>query len=270
MAAFAGLSWLPAVLDRRGRVAVVVVVVVPLDDEPDEGGLRTGAFLSPVVVLLARLCEITLFVCGGWPSAEVGLTAGRGLVAVVDGGYLVVSLLGGSCVAVFTGCLTVVDLVRPVDPLLNVLVVVVEVLLAVVALLVRGLMGKRLGDPWRSASVVLVAVEVGLRKERERCSEDMMTLSSGWMCQFFLDGLLLTGGGGFEAARPGLLGLPVSQPDWQVPGARWIGCGAGNAAPHTGGLGNSRSALRRVKGREVVSKDVMLRDNFWNVLTCMH
>lgn len=268
MAAFAGLSWLPAVLDRRGRVAVVVVVV-PLDDEPDEGGLRTGAFLSPVVMLLARPCETTLFVCVGWPSAEVGLTAGRGLVAVVDGGYLVDSLFGGSCVAVFTGCLTDVDLVRPVDPLLNVLVVVV-VLLAVVALLVRGLMGRRLGEPCRSASVVLVAVEVGLRRERERCSEDMMTLSSGWMCQFFLDGLLLTGGGGFEAARPGLLGLPVSQPDWQVPGGRWIGCGAGNAAPTPADWGIRDQPYVESKGEEVGSKDVMLRDSFWNVFTWMH
>ena len=39
--------------DRVGRVVVVVVVL--LADEPEEGGLKTGAFLTPVAVLCARV-----------------------------------------------------------------------------------------------------------------------------------------------------------------------------------------------------------------------
>jgi hypothetical protein len=184
------LSTLDVVEERRVRVGLVVVVVVLvvvvlLADEVDEGGLSTGAFFNPVAVLLARVCVGAGAFLVAWvgPSAEVGLTAGRVLVVVVEGGYLV-SLFAGSDVAGLVGCLTEVVLERPDAPFLNVLVVLLEV----VALLVRGFTGRRLGEPWRSASVEFVAAavvlvvevvveeeEAGLRIDFERCNVDILT-----------------------------------------------------------------------------------------------
>ena len=82
--------------------------------------------------------------------------------------------------------MTEVVLVRPDAPFLNVLVVVLEV----VALLARGFIGSRLGEPASvefvetgavfAAFVVVVVVdeeeeEAGLRIDRERCVVDILT-----------------------------------------------------------------------------------------------
>jgi hypothetical protein len=179
-------STLGAVEERRVRVdlvVVVLVVVVLLADDVDEVGLNAGAFFNPVAVLLARVCEGAGAFLVAWvgPSAEVGLTAGRVLVVVVEGGYLV-SLFTGSDAAGLVGCLTEVVLERLVPPFLNVLVVVLEV----VALLVKGFTGRRLGE-WSASGafvagavvlVAFVAVEeegAGLRIDFERCNVDILT-----------------------------------------------------------------------------------------------
>lgn len=82
--------------------------------------------------------------------------------------------------------MTEVVLERPDAPFLNVLVVVLDV----VALLARGFIGRRLGEPASvefvetgavfAAFVVVVVVdeeeeEVGLRIDRERCVVDILT-----------------------------------------------------------------------------------------------
>lgn len=181
----------------------VRVVVEDADEvEPPEGGRSTGAALieavGAVAVLLARVCGRTRLDCAGGPSEEVGLAAGRVLVVVVDGGYRLVSLFGGSFVVVgfkFDDCRTDDERERPLDaaePLLSVLVVVVEEE-AAVALRVSGLTGRRLGEPWRGStscfrdggSLAMVVVE-GFRRDRERWrEEDMAPLV---VCLRFLQG----------------------------------------------------------------------------------
>lgn len=170
------------------RVTVRVVVEDADEVEPPEGGRSTGAALIEAVgataVLLARVCGRTRLDCAGGPSEEVGLTAGRVLVVVVDGGYRLVSLFGGSFVVVgfkFDDCRADDERERLLDaaePLLNVLVVVEE---AAVALRVSGLTGSRLGEPWRGStscfrdggSLAMVVVE-GFRRDRERWREEDM------------------------------------------------------------------------------------------------
>lgn len=160
-----------AVVDERVRLVVVVVVL--LADEPDEGGRKTGVLFNAVAVLLARVCVgagAFLVTCDD-PSAEVGLTAGLVLVVVVDGGYRV-SLFTGSGAADLAGCLTEVVLERPVAPLLKVLALLVDA----VALRVRGFTGRRLGEPSEGLGVLVavVVVEEGFRIDRERCNADIM------------------------------------------------------------------------------------------------
>lgn len=93
---------------------------------------------------------------------------------MVEGGYRV-SLFAGSDVTGLAGCLTDVALESPVVvPFLNVLA-----LLDVVALLVKGFTGRRLGEPSGGfalalAVAVVVVEEGGFRSDRERCSVDIV------------------------------------------------------------------------------------------------
>jgi hypothetical protein len=119
--------------------------------------------------------------CVRCPSEEVGLAAGRGLVAVVEGGYRADSFFEGSV------CLT--DAVRPRPPGLTLLLVLDDVDVDVDMLRVGGFTGRRLGEPWRGSEAVLVwvlvllvveDVELGFLRERERARDvDMAAVPDG-------------------------------------------------------------------------------------------
>ena len=148
--------------------------------EPWEGGRRTVdgfRVVAGVAVLLARVCVGTrLTFCVRCPSEEVGLTAGRGFVVVVDGGYREDSFLDASV------CLT--DAVRPSPPGFALLLVLDDVVVVVDMLRVGGFTGRRLGEPWRGSGAALLLLEVeealadvpedvelGFLRERERARD---------------------------------------------------------------------------------------------------